>query len=232
MPSADDRGAARLAAALLLAALSEAGVARDACQAREGGGVSTERTAEGLLPRLRALVAAAPAGSSVTLPLDWLREQLEALDRTQPAGGVAELTVEAVAARYGRAPSTVRAWCLAGRLAGAYRLRGREWRIPAGALQAFLEAERPAQTAGLSRKAGSDLGAWRRLAGSAGGAAHQQRGGLKRERTGEPVQHVEPNVVLDPALDVRDRRESDAGTVGQFGLREAGGQASLAESQQ
>ncbi len=77
----------------------------------------------------------------------------------------ADFTVADLAVRFGRKPSTVRGWCELGRLPGAYRMHGREWRIPVAALAAFeAEARRP-KTASEShhRPSGqtTDLGAWR-----------------------------------------------------------------------
>lgn len=69
---------------------------------------------------------------------------LEHLDggRGEAAFPRVDLTVGEVAELFGRAVSTVRTWCIQGRLPGAYRLRGREWRIPPEAIRAFQEAER------------------------------------------------------------------------------------------
>ena len=50
-----------------------------------------------------------------------------------------DLTLEQVACEVGRATSTVRTWCNSKRLAGAYRLNGRDWRVPRAALRAFLD---------------------------------------------------------------------------------------------
>lgn len=82
-----------------------------------------------------------------------------------PASGSADLTVAQVAARYSRQPSTVRGWCESGLLRGAYRLRGREWRIPAEALAAFEQAERggrPSPVQHSQRSQPVDLGRWRK----------------------------------------------------------------------
>jgi hypothetical protein len=99
---------------------------------------------------LAALIRAYPDGASVPVPKSWLLELLSG----GPAGGerpsdvpVPEIEVDLdctrVAALLGRSPSTVRNWCAAGVLPGAYRLRGRrEWRVPRGALVTFQERER------------------------------------------------------------------------------------------
>ena len=120
------------------------------------------------LTGLRALAESLPPGTAIPVP----RETLLALLAGTATGEVlssdtppADLTVPGVAARFGRHPSTVRAWLERGKLPGAYRLRGREWRIPPAALAAFEAAER-AQWAERTQpsatpSARADLGAWR-----------------------------------------------------------------------
>ena len=89
---------------------------------------------------LRALADALPTGSAVPVPREALLELLEAAEA--PGICPTDPTVEEVANRYGRALSTVRGWCEAGRFSGAYKLHDREWRIPAAALEAFDAAGR------------------------------------------------------------------------------------------
>lgn len=104
------------------------------------------------LPTLEAF-----ASGPVVLPDDY----------TGPASGPADLTVAQVAARYDRHPSTVRGWCESGVLRGAYRLRGREWRVPAETLAAFEQAERGARRPDVQhsgRRTPVDLGSWRKEA--------------------------------------------------------------------
>jgi excisionase family DNA binding protein len=90
-------------------------------------------------------------------------------DAPGPSAGdlpTADYTVRQLAERFGRRPSTVRAWLESGRLRG-YRFAGREWRTSAEALREFEEAERQRGTgeAGSkpprSRRHAVDLGAWR-----------------------------------------------------------------------
>ena len=105
-----------------------------------------------------------PPGTAISLPREVLGELLDEL--IHPSGDareVRDLTLSDVASRVGRALSTVRGWCSSGRLLGAYRLNGRDWRVPAAALDAFLrgQEERRARPArGTSRT--TDLSAWRR----------------------------------------------------------------------
>jgi excisionase family DNA binding protein len=60
---------------------------------------------------------------------------------------VVDLTVEQVAKKLNRSPSTVRNWLAAGDIPGAYRLKRREWRIPPSALEWFLDKQRTAPQA-------------------------------------------------------------------------------------
>jgi excisionase family DNA binding protein len=90
--------------------------------------------------RLRALAAALPADGAITLTRDALAELLDD-DLAGATDSSIDLTVPQAAERLRRSASTVRTWCADGTLPGAYRLRGREWRIPAGALRAMQLAE-------------------------------------------------------------------------------------------
>src|SRR4051812_42516508 len=100
-----------------------------------------------LVRGLWELAKALPAGTPVPVPQGVLIELLEESDyQMHPAGEAADPTVETIAARYGRAASTVRGWCEAGRFPGAYKL-GREWRIPAAGVSAFEAALRGSATA-------------------------------------------------------------------------------------
>src|SRR6266516_2903943 len=106
------------------------------------------------LEDLRELAARLPSGSSITLPRDALLEAVGEQIRSQPSAG---LTVGEVAARFHRATSTVRAWVEAGRFIDAYKLEGRDWRIPESSVAAFIAAQKrgPAHQ--------PDIGAWRNV---------------------------------------------------------------------
>jgi excisionase family DNA binding protein len=116
--------------------------------------------------RLAAIVAAMPPGSTVSLPVDWLRTQLDEATATElcaVAGG--DLTIAEVAERLKRRPGTVRGWVRQGVLQ-AYSFRGREYRITEVALASFVERERQGATGArhlLARPQAADLGAWRRI---------------------------------------------------------------------
>ncbi len=99
------------------------------------GGASSHRNA------LRELAAALPAGAAVPVPREWL---LDLLGDTAPLPdkATADLTAAGLALHFKRRPSTVRGWIEAGMFPGAYRFRGREWRVTAAGLAAFEESER------------------------------------------------------------------------------------------
>lgn len=106
--------------------------------------------------RLAAIVDPLPDGAAVSLPVEVIRGWLD-----EDAGEGMDLTIEEVGRLAGRAPSTVRTWCGQGRLPGAYRLQGREWRIPRTAIAA-LRGIAHAPSHGADN---GDLGAWRRVQG-------------------------------------------------------------------
>jgi hypothetical protein len=107
---------------------------------------------------LRAAIAAMPPGSLV--PRDWLLEQFSDPSPPQPATDSTaapqiDLTIGDLARLFGKRPSTVRAWVERGDFAGAYKLHGKEWRIPIGAVEAF-QAKQP-----RPGKSEARLSAWR-----------------------------------------------------------------------
>ena len=128
-----------------------------------------------LRDRLESIVGALPDSASVTVPVGDLREWLEC---DGGAGGpdiMTDFTVDDVAELLGRTPACVRGWCRAHRVPGAFRLNGREWRIPKAGLRAYLERARdgqgyedactgtppPDSTAPGRQGSAADLGAWR-----------------------------------------------------------------------
>ena len=97
------------------------------------------------------------------VPVHWVLRLLEEEYASEAVAGPG-LTVAAAAEIIGRAPSTVRAWCAAERLPGAFRLGGREWRIPSSAISGLSEGGDPPQAPvceTLVTPRGG-LGAWRR----------------------------------------------------------------------
>jgi hypothetical protein len=89
------------------------------------------------------MLATTPAGvTQLTVTVELLRAALEddqPVDQARSTAG--DLTLEEVADQVHRAPSTVRGWLNAGLVAGAYKLRGRDWRVPPSALAMFLRQQ-------------------------------------------------------------------------------------------
>ena len=113
------------------------------------------------LAQLRQAAELLPPGASVTLTREALLELTAGVEpgpgssgaTGQPAG---DLSVADLAARFQRSPSTIRGWLEAGRFPGAYKLSGRDWRVPVSGVEAFVALER--------RQAAprADLGTWRK----------------------------------------------------------------------
>lgn len=111
---------------------------------------------------LRALAEALPPDGAAMVPVAWIRELLE--ERGASALVPPDLTVRDLARQFQRGVSTVRGWLEEGLFAGAYRLHGKDWRVPPAAVQAFQERQRAPNSD--ARRHGQtvpvDLGAWRR----------------------------------------------------------------------
>jgi excisionase family DNA binding protein len=118
----------------------------------------------GITAQLKAIVDGMPPGSSVSLPVDWLRALLAEAEREGEAPEE-YLTLAQVAERVGRAESTVRTWCNRGQLEGAFRLNGRDWRVPSGALSKWLSRQQEGDGDKKGIGGHVDLSAWRRLRG-------------------------------------------------------------------
>ena len=107
--------------------------------------------------RLRELAERLPPGASVTLTRDGLLELAAvAGGRVEETVPQADFTVGELALRFHRSPSTIRDWCEHKRLGGAYKLNGRDWRIPQAAVDAFVARQRRQTQEPLVR-----LSAWR-----------------------------------------------------------------------
>jgi hypothetical protein len=84
---------------------------------------------------LLRLAQALPSGTALPVPREWVLELLGGLDVPKPTATALELdlTPEETGAALHRSPVTIRAYANAGLFKGAYRLRGRQWRIPRAA---------------------------------------------------------------------------------------------------
>lgn len=103
-----------------------------------------------------------PPGSSITLSIDAIRSTVHTVHFG--AAAPADLTVDQVAERMGRKPSTVRGWLAGGDLQG-YKLQGRDWRVTEDALRRFVEKQKepkPAERPNARTGKPADLGAWRK----------------------------------------------------------------------
>lgn len=101
-----------------------------------------------------------PPGTLV--PRDWVLEQLSAgvhasKEAVSPAATTpVDLSIRDLAHLFGKQSSTVRAWVERGDFRGAYKLNGKEWRVPLRAIEAFQDLQR-------EQGSTSQLSAWRRV---------------------------------------------------------------------
>ena len=114
--------------------------------------------------RLRELAGRLPPGGSIVLTREGLLDLAAVVaSPVEPLAAPDEFTVGEVARRFHRSASNVRGWCEHGRFEGAYKLNGRDWRIPQAGVDAFVIKQRSespvAQKRGESPVA--QLGAWR-----------------------------------------------------------------------
>lgn len=108
--------------------------------------------------RLRKVAELLPPGAAVMVSREDLLDAFgAATGAPDEASMPRDYTVADLAEIFGRSESTIRAWLEAGRLPNAYKLRGREWRVPRASVQSFLERERKRFRGDM------DLGAWRKL---------------------------------------------------------------------
>lgn len=105
------------------------------------------------LESLRTALAAMPPGTLV--PRDWLLDQLSGVSPVPlESPALVDLTIGDLGRLFGKRPSTVRAWVERGSFPGAYKLHGKEWRVPASAVATFQNCQRRA-------KSSAGLSAWR-----------------------------------------------------------------------
>ena len=108
-----------------------------------------------LSDRLRELADRLPPGGSLTLTRDGLLELAEGEEspRGEPPAR-ADFTITELSERFHRSASTIRGWCEHGCFEGAYKLNGRDWRIPCAGVDSFLSKQR-------GEHAAAEFGAWR-----------------------------------------------------------------------
>src|SRR6266446_6644679 len=112
------------------------------------------------LESLRAALTAMPPGTLV--PRDWVLERLSAnIPAVPPAVTPApparvDLTIRDLGHLFGKQRSTVRGWVERGDFPGAYKLHGKEWRVPVSAVDAFQNRQRR-----RTAKSEARLSAWR-----------------------------------------------------------------------
>jgi excisionase family DNA binding protein len=112
------------------------------------------------IEQLRTLCHVLPDGASVLWSKNVLQSLLDAFDGLGPVEPPAEglLTLSQVAERVGRAVSTVKGWCNRGELPGAFKLNGRDWRVPPASLEDYLHRQREPTAPGGNEY---DLSSWR-----------------------------------------------------------------------
>jgi excisionase family DNA binding protein len=111
---------------------------------------------------LRVLAEQLPAGTPIPVPASVLLDLIDGRQGDQDSSAPSrDLTVDEVAKHFGRSGGTVRSWLDQERFPGAYKLRGRAWRIPPAALRHFVETEKsPRQPAAPGKIV--PLDSWRR----------------------------------------------------------------------
>ena len=101
------------------------------------------------------------ADAEATIPVCEVLRRLPPTDANDAHVVGGDMTLEAVATEVGRASSTVRTWCNSKRLDGAYRLNGRDWRIPQAALRNFLDEQSRGVPRNQVQNGEGDWDAWR-----------------------------------------------------------------------
>lgn len=91
---------------------------------------------------LRLYAADLPPETLIHVPAGLVMEILGGL-RLEPKETPLrlDLTPEQAGTALDRSAITIRAWCAAGLFPGAYKQRGRAWKIPVAAIEAFQVAE-------------------------------------------------------------------------------------------
>jgi len=101
-----------------------------------------------------------PPGTLV--PRDWVLEQVSDRSPSLPTVELptlparVDMTIRDLAQLFGKQPSTVRGWVERGDFPGAYKLHGKEWRVPVSGVEAFQNGQRR-----RTAKSEARLSAWR-----------------------------------------------------------------------
>jgi excisionase family DNA binding protein len=90
-----------------------------------------------LSDRIKKMLDGMPTDGAITLQVKTLWEWLE---ESSPSGFDPDYTVKDVAKLYGKTTTTVTAWIREKKLR-AYKLNGKEYRIPADALEEFRQRQ-------------------------------------------------------------------------------------------
>jgi predicted DNA-binding transcriptional regulator AlpA len=139
------------------------------------------------LDGLRAALTAMPPGTLV--PRDWVLERLSADIPAVPAAVTpapparVDLTIRDLAQLCGTQPSTVPGWVERGDFPGAYKLHGKEWRVPVNAVEAFQDRQRG------RAKSQPRLSAWRSIRATRQASGSET--GLKPATTRSPRGNAE-----------------------------------------
>ena len=132
-----------------------------------------------------------PPGTLV--PRDWVLDQLsDGVPAVLPAVTPAlparvDLTIRDLAEMFGKQPSTVRAWVERGDFPGAYKLHGKEWRVPVSGVEAFQNHQRDGAQPGRHSRAG--LSEWRQV--TRGAATQRSESGPEPVARRSPRGHAE-----------------------------------------
>ena len=112
------------------------------------------------LADLRAWLATL-ADAEATVPAREVLRRLPPTDANEGHAVGGDMTLDQVASNVGRAVSTVRTWCNSARIVGAYRLNGRDWRVPQAALRKFLDAQGRGEDQHEVQNGETDWNAWK-----------------------------------------------------------------------
>ena len=105
--------------------------------------------------------------ADATIPARVVLRRLPVVEDGVAEDSLAALTVEDAGELLGRSSSTIRQYARQGLLEGAYKQRGKQWRVPPSAIAAFHRrefeaAEAAKKTTTVTGSGSTDLSAWRK----------------------------------------------------------------------